>query len=92
MRPDVLFVAEMVGAATRIVALTADREVHAVEQDATVREALLWNFTVLGEAASQVSQETRERHPAVPPRCRDAQPDRARVLVDGHRRSRLDGA
>ncbi|MBO0900161.1 DUF86 domain-containing protein [Cellulomonas sp. zg-ZUI222] len=66
MRPDVLFVAEMIDAATRIVTLSADRDAHAVDQDATVREALLWNFTVLGEAAKQVSQETRERHPDVP--------------------------
>jgi uncharacterized protein with HEPN domain len=66
MRPDLLFVTEMVAAATRIVALTADRDAHAVEQDATVREALLWNFTVLGEAANQVSEATREVHPEVP--------------------------
>ena len=66
MRPDVLFVAEMIDAATRIVTLSADRDAHAVDEDATVREALLWNFTVLGEAAKQVSQETRERHPEVP--------------------------
>lgn len=66
MRPDLLFVAEMVDAAKRIVALAADRDAHAVDQDATVRDALLWNFTVLGEAANQVSQETRERHPDVP--------------------------
>lgn len=66
MRPDLLFVAEMIGAATRIVALTADRAADAVEQDVTVREALLWNFTVLGEAANQVSQATRGQHPDVP--------------------------
>jgi uncharacterized protein with HEPN domain len=48
MRPDLLYVAEMVAAAERIVVLTADRDAHAVDQDATVRDALLWNFTVLG--------------------------------------------
>lgn len=66
MRPDLLFVTEMIGAATRIVALTADRDVQDVEQDATVRDALLWNFTVLGEAANQVSAVTRDLHPDVP--------------------------
>ena len=30
------------------------------------REALLWNFTVLGEAASLVPAELRERYPDVP--------------------------
>ncbi|WP_089802358.1 HepT-like ribonuclease domain-containing protein [Cellulomonas sp. KH9] len=95
MRPDVLFVAEMIGAATRIIALTADRDARAVEQDATVRDALPWNFAVLGEAANQVSQATRDQHPDVPWRQAAgmrAQPDRARVLVHRCRRSRLDGA
>ena len=37
MRPDVLFVAEMIEAATRIVALSADCDAHAVDQDVTTR-------------------------------------------------------
>ncbi|UZN02457.1 DUF86 domain-containing protein [Cellulomonas sp. S1-8] len=66
MRPDLLFVVEMIDAAGRIAALTSGLDAAAVERDATVREALLWNFTVLGEAATQVSQETRAQHPEVP--------------------------
>ena len=30
------------------------------------RDALLWNFTVLGEAAAQLGQETKERFPEIP--------------------------
>ncbi|MDQ0426826.1 HepT-like ribonuclease domain-containing protein [Cellulomonas iranensis] len=66
MRPDLLFVAEMIDAASRIVALTSGLDTASVERDATVREALLWNFTVLGEAANQVSRETQVQHPEVP--------------------------
>jgi len=66
MRPDLLFVAEMIDAASRIAALTLGLDAAAVERDVTVREALLWNFTVLGEAANRVSQETRAQHPDVP--------------------------
>jgi uncharacterized protein with HEPN domain len=66
MQPDLLFVAEMIEAAARIAALTSGLDAAAVERDATVREALLWNFTVLGEAANQVSQATRAQHPEVP--------------------------
>ncbi|MCC2314990.1 HepT-like ribonuclease domain-containing protein [Cellulomonas xiejunii] len=56
----------MIDAATRIAALTTGLDAAAVDRDATVREALLWNFTVLGEAANQVSQETRSQHPELP--------------------------
>ncbi|WP_163275223.1 DUF86 domain-containing protein [Cellulomonas iranensis] len=66
MRLDLLFVAEMIDAASRIVALTSGLDTASVERDATVREALLWRFTVLGEAADQMSRETQEQHPEVP--------------------------
>lgn len=66
MRPDLLFVIEMIGAATRIAELTKGLDAVAVDRNSTVREALLWNFTVLGEAANQVSQETRSQHPELP--------------------------
>ncbi|GEA86971.1 HepT-like ribonuclease domain-containing protein [Cellulomonas cellasea] len=66
MRPDLLFVAEMTDAATRIATLAAGRDAAAVDDDPTVRDALLWNFTVLGEAATQVSEETRVTYPEIP--------------------------
>jgi uncharacterized protein with HEPN domain len=66
MRPDLLFVTEMTDAAQRIATLAAGRDAAAVDGDLTVRDALLWNFTVLGEAATQVSAETRAAYPEIP--------------------------
>lgn len=66
MRPDLLFVVEMIEAAKRIAELTTGLDAAAVDRDTTVRDALFWNFTVLGEAANQVSQETRLQHPELP--------------------------
>lgn len=66
MRRDVLFVAEMIEASERIISLAGGRDAAAVDQDATVRDALLWNFTVLGEAATQVSEATRAHFPEIP--------------------------
>jgi uncharacterized protein with HEPN domain len=53
MQRDRLLVAEMVEACRRVMALAA--EIADRGEDETLLEALLWNFTVLGEAASQVS-------------------------------------
>ncbi|MDN5856130.1 MAG: hypothetical protein L0K86_25460 [Actinomycetia bacterium] len=41
-------------AAVQIHDLVGDRSAERVEADAILRSALLWHFTVLGEAASQV--------------------------------------
>jgi uncharacterized protein with HEPN domain len=46
-----------------------DQEGHTPElvaADRLRRDSLLWNFTVLGEAASLVSEETKKRFPEVP--------------------------
>jgi uncharacterized protein with HEPN domain len=37
-----------------------------LEADRQPRDALLWNFTVLGEAAGQLSAEIKQRFPEVP--------------------------
>ncbi|GHF30373.1 DUF86 domain-containing protein [Amycolatopsis deserti] len=37
-----------------------------LESDRQRRDALLWNFTVLGEAAAQVSEDLKAQHPEVP--------------------------
>jgi uncharacterized protein with HEPN domain len=66
MRPDLLLVVEMIDAAGRIATLAAGRDAAAIDEDRTVRDALLWNFTVLGEAANQISQELRAQYPEIP--------------------------
>lgn len=53
MRREVLLVAEMIRAAERLQALVADLDLAGLEADPLRQEALLWNFTVLGEAATQ---------------------------------------
>jgi len=52
MRRDILLLTEMIDAAEQAQQLTADITVSQLETDRQRRDALLWNFTVLGEAAS----------------------------------------
>ncbi|WP_217898594.1 HepT-like ribonuclease domain-containing protein [Haloechinothrix alba] len=56
----------MIDAAEQARALVADIELAELEQDRQRRDALLWNFTVLGEAANAVSVDLKEAHPEVP--------------------------
>ena len=65
MQRDRLLVSEMIGAAERIIEIVARRTVEQVAADDLRRDALLWNFTVLGEAASQVSDELKGGHLAI---------------------------
>lgn len=52
-------------AAVAIRELVGDRSAEQVEADTLRRSALLWHFTVLGEAASQVPSETKDAHPKI---------------------------
>ena len=65
MQRDRILITEMIDAATRILAITAGASIDEIASDANTRDALLWNFTVLGEAANQVKQETRQLHESV---------------------------
>ena len=62
MPPDRLVITEMIEAATRIIELAGDRPTSDIEGDRERHEAMMWNFTVLGEAASQVSDATKAAH------------------------------
>lgn len=66
MRRELLLLREMRDAAVAIRDLVGDRSVEQVEVDAMRRSALLWHFTVLGEAASQVPSDAKDSHPQVP--------------------------
>lgn len=66
MQRDLLLLGEMVEVAEQIQALVAGVTVEELGVDRQRRDALLWNFTVLGEAAAQVSARLKERFPAVP--------------------------
>ena len=65
MRRELLLIQEMIHAATRVRSLIGDRDAATLFADRDKREALLWNYTVLGEASGQVPAETRDRYPAV---------------------------
>ena len=70
MQRDQLLLAEIVEAAQRIIDLTSGRSVDDIEADRDRRDALLWNFTVLGEAPPG---SVRRRGPNIP-RSRGAIP------------------
>jgi len=62
MQRDRLLIAEMIDAATRVVELVGDLSATDLVADDLRREAVLWNLTVMGEAASQISAELKEAH------------------------------
>jgi uncharacterized protein with HEPN domain len=66
MRRDTLFLEEIIEAAERIVELTAGASVGEIDDDRIRREALLWSFTVLGEACTQLGEDVKAAHPEVP--------------------------
>lgn len=65
MRREVLLLREMLEAAGRISRIIGDLDAEAVRSDELRRDALLWNFTVLGEAAAMIPDDIRLAHPAV---------------------------
>lgn len=65
MRREFLLLREMRDAALAIQELVAGRSAEEIETDDMRRSALLWHFTVLGEAASQVPPETKSAEPAL---------------------------
>ena len=66
MRRDLLLLGEMIEAAERAQSLVAGIELATVTADLQRREALLWNFTVLGEAAAQLDDSVTAQFPDVP--------------------------
>jgi uncharacterized protein with HEPN domain len=60
MRRDVLLLEEMIGAAVQAVELVGGVTVEDLAADRIRRDALLWNFTILGEAAAQLSVELKQ--------------------------------
>jgi uncharacterized protein with HEPN domain len=77
MRRDLLLLREMIEAAEQAQQLVAGVDVEALAEDRQRRDALLWNFTVLGEAANQLDPQIKARFPEV----EWAQPARLRNRV-----------
>jgi uncharacterized protein with HEPN domain len=66
MQRDILLLGEMIEAAEQIQSLTSGTRVVAdPENNRLRRDAMLWNFTVLGEAAAQLSDRVRNEYPDV---------------------------
>lgn len=54
MRRELLLIGEMIDAAEQARPLVAGTDLAALSADRQRHDALLWNFTVLGEAATQL--------------------------------------
>src|SRR5438128_631208 len=66
MRPEHLYLRDMVEAADNIAFRIAGRSRERFLGDRTVRAAVLHELTVIGEAAARLPAEFRAHHPEVP--------------------------
>ena len=66
MRPERLYLAEIVEAARAILAFLSGRDRSGFLKDDFLQSAVLMKLIVIGEAAAQLPEEFRVRHPEVP--------------------------
>jgi uncharacterized protein with HEPN domain len=66
MRRELLLLDEMIDSAEQAHRLAAEQTAHTLAADRQRRDALLWNFAVLGEAATQLPADLKAAHPEVP--------------------------
>jgi uncharacterized protein with HEPN domain len=66
MRRELLLLEEMIDAAEQAHLLAADQTAESLASDRQRRDALLWNFTVLGEAAAQLPDDLKADYPEIP--------------------------
>lgn len=59
MQRDSLLLTEMINAADRVIDLVGESGAAELDADEQRRDAILWNLTVLGEAATQVSDDLK---------------------------------
>jgi uncharacterized protein with HEPN domain len=65
MRRDRILITEMIDAIQRIVDLIGDSPAEILSANRERRDAVLWNFTVLGEAANSIAEATRGLSPDI---------------------------
>ena len=66
MQRELLLLDEMAAAAEQAHRLVEGLTAEEIAGDRVRRDALLWNFTVLGEAAAQLPDDLKARFPLVP--------------------------
>ena len=66
MQRDLLRLVDLIAAAEAVLKAVDTVPYEKFSTDEELRDAVLWRFTKLGEAASQLSEDLRARHPAVP--------------------------
>lgn len=66
MQRDLLRLIDLVSAAEAVITAVHGLSYEQFVGDDQLRDAVLWRFTKLGEAAGQLSPELRERHPEIP--------------------------
>lgn len=66
MRRELLLIGEMIEAAVQSQLLVEGVDLERLGADRQRRDALLWNFTVLGEAAAQLDKGIKSRFAEVP--------------------------
>ncbi len=66
MRRDVLLLEQLIEAADQAVALVEGVAIQDLAADRIRRDALPWNFAVLGEASALLSAEVKEQFADVP--------------------------
>ena len=66
MRRELLLLEEMIDAAEQAHLLAVGQTPQSMASDRQRRDALLWNFTVLGEAAAQLPDDLKAEFPEVP--------------------------
>lgn len=65
MRPEKLYLTDILGAADAIKRFLSGVDQDAFLQDEVLQSAVLQKMIVIGEAAARISDEYRERHPEV---------------------------
>lgn len=66
MRPDRVLLLDMLGAAQAILQFVEGMTLADFEANQVVRSAVIYQFLIIGEAASRVSKTTKDANPTIP--------------------------
>ncbi len=66
MRRDLAYLQDIIEASNAIAGFILDQDLKSFLRDSMLQSALAHQFTVIGEAASRVASDLRERHSSIP--------------------------